>query len=236
MTRYRDRFYAHRDRDTSASAEAVLSVVLDVLPPVRSAVDVGCGVGTWLACLKGKGVGEVFGIDGPWVDPARLIIPGDSFQQADLTRPLPEGRRFDLALSMEVAEHLPPERAASFVADLCSLSDFVLFAAAIPQQGGTGHVNEQWQDYWAGLFSAAGYAAVDAIRPRVWDDASVRVWYRQNTLLYAKRSRLPQVKFPASTGPLALVHPEMYTAKVGTLRGAWKTFIRKFRRGIRPRL
>jgi SAM-dependent methyltransferase len=234
MTRYGPEFYLTRHRDTAPSAEAVLSALLAVLPPIRSAVDVGCGVGTWLACLKGRGVAEVFGIDGPWMDPAHLIIPRESVLQVDLGRPLAVGRRFDLAVTLEVAEHLAPERARSFVADLCGLADFVLFAAAIPHQGGTGHVNEQWQDYWAGLFDAEGYAPVDAVRPRVWKDPAVRVWYRQNTLLYVKRSRLGELKGATAMGPIALVHPDMYTAKVGTLRGAWKTFIRKFRRGIRP--
>jgi SAM-dependent methyltransferase len=235
MTRYGPDFYAHRDQDTAPSAEAVLSAVLEVLPPIRSAVDVGCGVGTWLACLKGKGVAEVFGVDGPWLDPARLIIPRDAFVQADLGLPLRLERRFDLALSLEVAEHLPPERAGSFVADLCALADCVLFAGAVPHQGGTGHVNEQWQEYWAGLFDALGYAPVDAVRPRVWSNEAVRVWYRQNTLLYVRRPRLGEVKAPAAAGPLSVVHPALYAQKVGSLRGAWKTFIRRFRRSILPR-
>lgn len=236
MTRYGPDFYANRHRDTAPSAEAVLSALFDVLPPVRSAVDVGCGVGTWLASLKGKGVEEVFGIDGPWMDPVHLIIPRDSFRHADLGRPIQAQRRFDLALSLEVAEHLPPERAASFVGDLCALADFVLFAAAIPYQGGTGHVNEQWQEYWAGLFDTQGYAAVDAVRPRVWNDETVRVWYRQNTLLYVKRSRLGEVKGASAAGMVSVVHPAVFTEKVGTLKGAWKTFSRRFRRDLLPKV
>lgn len=56
-------------------------------------------------------------------------------------------RRFDLAMTIEVAEHLTPVRADSFVEDLTRLSDVVLFSAAIPAQGGINHVNEQWQSY-----------------------------------------------------------------------------------------
>lgn len=67
----------------------------------------------------------------------------------DLTQPLSLGRKFDLCVSMEVAEHLPPSRADSFVADLVGLAPVVLFSAAVPEQGGTNHLNEQWPDYGA---------------------------------------------------------------------------------------
>jgi SAM-dependent methyltransferase len=234
MTRYESEFYAHRHRDTAPSAEAVLSAALAVLPPVRSAVDIGCGVGTWLACLRSKGAEEILGLDGPWMDPVHLIIPREAFRHADLGQPIRLERRFDLALSLEVAEHLPPGRAGSFVADLCALADFVLFAAAIPHQGGVGHVNEQWPAYWAALFAKRGYAPVDAVRPRVWDDGAVQVWYRQNTLLYAKRTRLPEVKAPEAV-PMALIHPALYLEKTGTLLGAWKVLSRRFRDSLRPK-
>lgn len=36
-----------------------------------------------------------------------------------------------------------------------------------------GHVNEQWQSFWAEKFAARGYVAVDAIRPEIWDDPSI---------------------------------------------------------------
>ena len=64
--------------------------------------------------------------------------------QRDLAQPLQIDRRFDLALSLEVAEHLPPECGSEFVQTLTDLSSVILFSAAIPFQGGTDHLNEQW--------------------------------------------------------------------------------------------
>ena len=149
--------------------------------------NVGCGVGTWLAVLLEKGVGTVRGYDGPWVQANQLVIPRDSFQNIDLGHP--EGvrpdRRFDLAICLEVAEHLPPERAGDLVHSLCSLSDIVLFSAAIPGQGGVHHVNEQWPAYWAARFAGLGYKAIDTIRFRIWEDDEIPYWYRQNLVVYA---------------------------------------------------
>jgi hypothetical protein len=70
------------------------------------------------------------GYDGPHVTP--LCIPKDRFAAVDLRQPLPADRKFDLAISGEVAEHLP----ATLVGTLTSVSDVVLFSAAIPGQGG----------------------------------------------------------------------------------------------------
>ena len=70
--------------------------------------------------------------------------------------PLRIGRRFDLVNCLEVAEHLDASRADSFVDDLCALGDVVVFSAAIPGQGGTHHVNEQFQSYWQERFRRNG--------------------------------------------------------------------------------
>jgi hypothetical protein len=103
-------------------------------------------------------------------------------------------------MSLEVAEHLPVERASGFVADLVRLAPAVLFSAAIPAQGGIDHVNERWQSWWADHFAIHGYAARDVIRPLIWDDDRVAVWYRQNTILYVRDAE------PTNT-ILDVVHP-----------------------------
>lgn len=212
---YRDRFYARRHEATRASALAVLPVVLELLE-VRSAVDVGCGVGTWLAVLHEHGVEDVLGIEGDWVATEHLRIPRERFLHHDLRLPIRLDRSFDLAISLEVAEHLPEESAADFVASLTRLAPVVLFSAAVPYQGGQGHLNERWPEFWARRFAAAGFAVADAVRPRVWNNPAVRVWYAQNTLLFVDRERLST--WPAlgaavdETDPerLSIVHPRLY--------------------------
>jgi SAM-dependent methyltransferase len=199
---------------SAASARAVVPLVLAHLKPT-SVVDVGCGVGTWLKVFQASGITDYLGIDGHHVDADLLQIDAAHFQTRDLREPLNLGRRFDLACSLEVAEHLPPALAARFVEQLTALAPAVLFSAAVPGQTGPGHINEQWQSYWAGLFEAQGYWPLDVVRPQVWARQDVAVWYQQNTLLYLHKSRLPEgyVKPPL----LDVAHPSMVSQQVRQL-------------------
>jgi len=218
---YDPRFFDALRDGVRRSAERIVPLVLELLAPV-SIVDIGCGDGTWLSVFAGAGIGDYLGLDGDYVDPATLAIPRDRFAASDLTIPVTLGRRFDLALSLEVAEHLPPERAEGFVASLCAAAPAVVFSAAVPHQGGRDHRNERWPEYWAELFGARGYLAADAIRDRIWDDPAVDWWYAQNTIVYADRetlTRRPDLRVAAArTDPrrLTRIHPRNY-ARIGEL-------------------
>ena len=114
MSVYTDHFYLRQRDGSRRSAAAIIPLVLDLVP-ARSVVDVGCGVGTWLSVFIDRGVADVLGVDGGYVDRALLEIRPERFIAADLRKPLRSGRAFDLAVSLEVAEHLPAECAATFV-------------------------------------------------------------------------------------------------------------------------
>ena len=177
-------FYADRRQHTLHAARRILKALPDGLARDRIA-DIGCGTGTFLAAGLELGAREVFGMEGEWVTPSMLDDPRIMFEPVDLEQAF-NGPQVDLVLSLEVAEHLSPARAGSFVHDLVAMAPAVLFSAAIPGQGGVGHVNEQWQSYWAGLFAAKGYRAHDVVRPRIWTDEAVPAWYRQNVVLYLR--------------------------------------------------
>lgn len=213
MKSYEPYFYSTRNRDTRHAASAILDEVLPLLPPVVSVVDVGCGVGTWLSVLQEKGVQTIQGIDGFWVRDEQLEIPGEFLRRVDLEQPIEWTTRYDLAISLEVAEHLPASRAEGFVNDLANAADYVLFSAAIPRQGGYHHVNEAWQSHWADLFGKRGYSLVDCIRPRFWTDDSIPEWYRENMFLYVKKGA-PLSSPPVYAMPLDVVHPASYLGKV----------------------
>src|SRR3989442_1063339 len=144
-------FFDRQRSGSRRSAEVIVPIIEQLVAP-RSVVDVGCGVGTWLGEWTRRGIADVLGVDGEYVDRAALAVQPELFMAKDLARPLGVGRRFELAMSLEVAEHLPPHAADLFVAELIGLSDCILFSAAIPSQGGVGHLNEQWQSYWAAKF------------------------------------------------------------------------------------
>jgi SAM-dependent methyltransferase len=210
-TKYDRPFYEGIGPGSQASAQRILPVVLELVQP-SSVVDVGCGDGSWLRTLTELGVDEVVGVDGQWAS-SGLKIERSAFVPLDLSAPLDLGRRFDLAMSLEVVEHLPPEVGPRFVQQLTELAPVVLFSAAIPGQGGTGHVNEQWPDHWARLFAAHGYALVDVLRHRFWDDPMVEPWYSQNAFLFAgeaARAASGPLAAAAAEGPhlpLRVVHP-----------------------------
>jgi len=213
---YHGSFYTNRREATLIAARAILERLFSLIGDVHSVVDYGCGTGTWLSVATELGARDVLGIEGPWLDVQLADIAERSLLLADLEQRILLPRRFDLALSLEGAEHLSPDRAASFVSDLCAAADFVLFSAAVPEQGGTNHINEQPQSYWAGLFSAVGYAAFDSIRPVIWNDRRIPVWYRQNMLVFAEpdnpRTQIFAQRCSESDRPpmLDLIHPELY--------------------------
>ena len=186
---YDEKFYRAQKDGSFRSAELTLPHVAELVH-LRSVVDVGCGVGTWLAVWQKNFGAEVYGIDGDYVDRTQLFIDEKFFHTANLEERINLNRRFDLAMTLEVGEHLSPARADSFVEDLTQLSDVILFSAAIPSQGGVNHINEQWQSYWAEKFLWRGYVTIDCIRPKIWTNSAVEMWYRQNILLYVKSTEL----------------------------------------------
>lgn len=212
---YNGEFFERLRERATLSAEVIVPLVLELVP-ARSVVDIGCGEGAWLMAFRRSGVEDVLGIDGDYVDEARLLIPRTCFRAADLSRPFTVGRTFDLAVSLEVAEHLPPESAPAFVEGLARLAPVILFSAAIPRQGGIHHVNEQWPEYWAALFESQNFVPIDAIRKRVWGNERIDWWYAQNTLIFAERDFVGRnnglnAEFRATRpSQLALVHPRQY--------------------------
>jgi SAM-dependent methyltransferase len=213
---YDESFYEQHTIGALRSARVILPLVLAHLP-VRSAVDIGCGRGAWLRVLEELEVTDIAGYDGEYVDRSRLLTDSAKFTAADLRDGFEIGRTFDLAISLEVAEHLPSEFAQPLVQCLVTAAPFVLFSAAIPGQGGVHHVNEQWQDYWRSIFQAFCFSPVDLVRPVVWGHADVEFWYQQNIILYCSNGALRNshhLKPVPHNVSLNKVHPTLYETRV----------------------
>jgi SAM-dependent methyltransferase len=212
---YNADFFEMRRAGSLRSAAITIPMLLDRFAP-RSVVDVGCGTGAWLSVFCKHGVTDVLGIDGPWVNHSILEIPADSFCEFDLTQPIVVGRTFDLALCLEVAEHLPAQAASVLVDGLTALAPVVVFSAAIPGQGGKGHINERWPSFWSSFFAARRYVCLTDLRWRLWAEEAVEYWYRQNILCFVAAARSDLISRALRgnecppTGPLDVVHPQLY--------------------------
>ena len=246
MSQYSTQFFENIRGGSQSSAEIILSI-LRTHATFSSVVDIGCGPASWLSAAAQVfqiAPEEALGIDGPYSAGMHAGKPG-RFQYQDLTAPLQLPRRFDLAICVEVAEHLPEKRASSLVNEICMASDVVVFGAAIPGQGGTGHVNEQWPSYWMARFSEEDFAALDAFRPAVWSDSLVAPWYAQNTFLFVRRGHaLADVLHAAEVldpddWKLKMVHPGILELSACETAGAsrlLKALPRTLSNSIRRRL
>jgi SAM-dependent methyltransferase len=217
---YSPSFFQNKELSVSRSAQIMVPLIIDLFGP-QSVVDFGCGTGVWLSVFKDHGIKEILGLDGNWVDVQDLKIDRDQFVQCDLEAPPPIGRHFDLAISLEVGEHLSANSATTFVRAITEASDIVVFSAATPYQGGSRHINEQWPEYWAQIFEEQRFKVLDPLRDLVWWNLEIEPHYAQNTLVYVREARfadyvdMQKPTVDADGRPqLRKIHPRLWESKM----------------------
>ena len=189
MPSYDQSFFEYVNASAGAAAGRIVPLLQQQFAP-SSVLDVGCGQGAWLAVWQRHGVHDLVGVDGSYVDRSRLLFAPECFYPHDLGQPFDLGRSFGLVQCLEVAEHLPPDSAATLVDSLVRHGEVIVFSAAPPGQGGHDHVNERSYDYWRALFLDRDYLALDCLRPRILSEPAIDTWYRYNTLLYVRRAAI----------------------------------------------
>jgi len=197
---------------TEPNSQTLYLEFLLKLLDIKSICDLGCGPGYWVRAAKRLGIVDALGYDIPLAEGAHRIIEPNELIECDLSERYEFGRRFDLAVTTEVIEHIPQKKEKNFVDNCCRASDFVLFSGAVPYQGGVGHVNEQWLEHWSALFQRNGFHCHDLFREHFWHDSRIQYYYRQNTVLFASEeasSALRERGFNPSQNPKTMIHPEM---------------------------
>jgi len=209
-----DTTYRHADEVHGASlaADRIIPVVLGIVGPVESVVDVGGGTGAWLNTFRRHGVGRIMLVDHPSAG-EHLLIDREDFRPCDLGREMPELPRFDLAVCVECAEHLPANRAEKLVACLAKASDLVVFSAALPYQLGKKHINCQPASYWKDLFAKYGLARHDVLRQPILHNEEIPYWYRQNLFLFARPGRLDDPPADFLPEGFVMMHEYCYPPK-----------------------
>lgn len=210
-TIYDTTFFSRQKDESLSGATGMLPIVLDLLPKVNSIVDVGCGLGTWASVAQQLRPGiKVLGVDGASRHRVPMRLRPHDFLSANITEPFLVEAKFDLAICLEVAEHISATDLDGLLENLTRLTPLILFSAAMPGQGGTCHVNEQWPSYWAARFQKYGFECADVIRPLVWNKGSIPVYYRQNAMFYVAADAKTMLPSGVGWGGADLVHPELY--------------------------
>lgn len=133
---YDKQYYKKHELGSYVSAKKILGLVKEIVD-FKSVIDFGCGIGTWGKALSNiSNSKDYFGIDQHQYNQDIFAIPQKQYLQYDLTKALNLHKKFDLAISVEVAEHIDKEYSNIFIHSLCAHSDIILFSAAIPYQGG----------------------------------------------------------------------------------------------------
>lgn len=225
-TEYNREFQEYLTVHAGKSADKIMPLVCSWFQP-KSIVDFGCGMGDFLA--KGKEImgvgGVILGLDGDYVERDLLKIDSEKeFRPVDLTAEIKLNRKFDLAMSLEVGEHLDEKYADQFVDNIVSASDIILFSAALPGQWGVHHVNERYISYWIEKFETRGYILRDVVRPLIWWDKDIDLDYRQNTVIFIKEGRnIGNVLDGLETRIIDIAHPEFLEGRTK----AWRYWMDK---------
>lgn len=226
LSNYKSSFYKRVDLNYE-SALLILKYIFDLVN-VKSIIDLGCGTGIWLKAAKELGVLEIVGVDFH-NNYNMLVFPKENYIKKNLIDNFYIDKKFDLAICLEVAEHLPENNTNDLIRKLVGLSDLILFSAAIPFQGGTNHINEKWQSFWVWKFEEYGFKKIDIIRKNFWDNPSVRWWYSQNAFIFVNMKNITKYENlikNATDLPLDIVHPKNYISKISK-KGLLKRVINK---------
>lgn len=133
-------------------AAIALQSWLDVQFTPQSVIDIGCGAGVFLTLFQTRGV-DILGVD--LETNARTLLDTD-FLQFDLQNELILEKKYDLALCLEVIEHLDKQYEKTLIKSISNAADIIVFSGAKPNQVGENHINCNTKEYWLELFQAEG--------------------------------------------------------------------------------
>jgi hypothetical protein len=194
---YKGGFFKNRHR-LSWRAPIVVHALINTfdLLSIKDAkiIDVGCAIGDYVKEFQDRGM-DAHGIEGS--PAAQEFFVAKNIAVKDLRKPIGfYGSSYDLAFSLEVAEHIDTMKAGIYCDNLCSLSDTILISAATPGQKGHGHVNCAPRKYWIDKFDRRGYINLKGVE-NTWRN-NMGEWrtkkelssYIKNAIIFKRRSAL----------------------------------------------
>lgn len=200
---YSKDYYSIHDENSYKSATVILNQLSNYISP-SSIIDWGCGSGTWCKAAIEIWNVSIIGIDQHDFDGYQMYISQSNYRKEDIRKEI-WVNKVELAICVEVIEHIDEYYEDAVIDNICSCSDTILFSGALPFQGGTGHINEKPYSYWVKKFRERGYNLDDRIRRDIWDNSDVEIWYRNNIMLLKK---VKTIKIQEQY-PLDIIHPDM---------------------------
>ena len=209
---YDENFFNGITDKSYISWKKIFQILFQYFSP-QSLLDVGGGYGSWSKAFYDlTGSKNYTLLDGEYVHRDKIIVDKDNFVSLDLSAWFSFNKKYDLTICMEVAEHLPEKSSDFLVQSLVRHSDIILFSAALPGQWWTHHINEQYPVYWADKFAEHDFVCLDFLRTSIWHNSGIEWWYRQNTLLFVRKTAYEHHKYDElskiiPTIPRTIIHP-----------------------------
>lgn len=159
--RYKKKFYLPRyhGKEKAARKRKTAQLIMEAFD-FSSVLDLGCYVGYFIDEFQKAGK-EVFGVEGDWVD-RDVFLPSvrDKIVLHNLEKPLDLGRKFDLVLSLEVAENIYPGTEETFLENIIRhTKSYIIFSAAkVGELGGPLHQHRCFHppSWWASKIEEFG--------------------------------------------------------------------------------
>src|SRR5262249_42977054 len=146
------------ERAARRNSPIVARAIRESFPMAKSCIDVGCGTGRYVEDLQKTGIRAV-GVEFSPRLRRKCRRRGVEVYPFDVSVPTqhPPNAPYCLAMSLEVAEHISTALDDAFVRYFENLAETIIFTAAQPGQGGTGHINERPREHWISKFASIGF-------------------------------------------------------------------------------
>ena len=148
----------------------------------KDIVDFGCGEGHYVRYFLENDI-EAEGYDG---NPFTPELSNGICKVLDLSKPFYLGKTFDWVISLEVGEHIPPQYEKIFIENLMRhTKKGIILSWAVKNQGGTGHFNEQNNNYIKSIFSKYGYVNDIDAENELRKQSSIS-WFKNTIMVFRK--------------------------------------------------
>jgi cyclopropane fatty-acyl-phospholipid synthase-like methyltransferase len=159
-----------------------------VVSNYSSVVDFGCGNAKYAKYIKEQSKIDVDAFDG---NPHVSDITEGFASLLDLSKDFDLSKKYDVVISLEVAEHIPKQYEETYVNNLVNHCEkMIIISWAKIGQGGKGHVNEQNSEYVVDLFGDMGFYLDEDLTKLLRESSTVCRWFKDTVHVFKRKSLL----------------------------------------------